>query len=120
MTAPKKKPPTVPPARAISKSTKPTKYSLRSTATEAQQQRVVDLTRGQGRDTYQLRSHGISHPAGRVRELQKRGYLFDVARITTTDADSFTHRGVALYTLIREPDDDLQDVAASESAEAQS
>ena len=75
-----------------------------STATEAQRQRVIEALRRRPHHTYDMRSKGISHPAGRVRELNKRGYLIVSDRITTTDSDGFTHVNVALYTLIGEPE----------------
>lgn len=76
----------------------------RSTATWAQQLRVlVELRKGDC-NTYQLRQRGISHPAGRVRELNHRGYLITKALITTVDADGYTHSGVALYSLVYEPE----------------
>ncbi|KWT83878.1 hypothetical protein APY03_4433 [Variovorax sp. WDL1] len=47
---------------------------------------------------------GISHPAGRVLDLQERGYVLESARVASVDSDGFTHRGVALYSLIAEPE----------------
>lgn len=76
----------------------------KSTATWAQQLRLLVELRKGDRNTYQLRARGISHPAGRVRELNANGYLITKALITTVDADGFTHRGVALYSLVHEPE----------------
>ena len=80
------------------------KFSAKSTATEAQLQKLIALTRITPRNTHEMRRHGISHPAGRVLDLTKRGYCFASDRITTVDSDGFTHRGVALYTLVSGPD----------------
>jgi hypothetical protein len=79
------------------------KYSERSSATEAQIERLIDLLRTGRRHTHELRKHGISHPAGRVQDLEKRGFVIASSRTTTVDTDGFTHRGVALYELRREP-----------------
>lgn len=78
-------------------------FSSRSTATEAQIQRLLGLIAARPHHTHELRKVGISHPAGRIRDLEKRGYVFDSDRITTVDSDGFTHRGVALYTLVSAP-----------------
>jgi hypothetical protein len=78
-------------------------YSGRSTKTEAQIQRLLQLLRIRPRHTHELRCAGISHPAGRILDLLKRGYLIDSGRVTTVDADGFTHVNVALYSLMAEP-----------------
>lgn len=83
---------------------RPPMEHTRSTSTWAQQLRVlVELRKGDC-NTYQLRQRGISHPAGRVRELNSRGFLITKALITTVDADGYTHSGVALYSLVYEPE----------------
>lgn len=71
--------------------------------TEAQMNLLLDLIRHAPRDTYDLRRNGISHPAGRVQDLLKRGYVISTDRISTIDGDGFAHSGVALYSLITEP-----------------
>lgn len=80
-----------------------TNFSPRSTSTEAQIQRLLGLVAARPHHTHELRKVGISHPAGRIRDLEKRGYVFDAPRITTVDSDGYAHRGVALYTLIGVP-----------------
>lgn len=79
------------------------KYSRRSTATEAQIERLTDLLRVRNRHTHELRKVGISHPAGRVNDLKKRGFVIDKQLINTVDSDGFIHINVALYSLISEP-----------------
>ena len=96
--------PTVRAVGAIRKNQKHLKFSAKPTATEAQMQRLVKLLKHRPHHTYELRSKGISHPAGRVKNLIQRGYLIVSDRITTTDSDGFTHVNVALYTLIGEPE----------------
>jgi hypothetical protein len=80
------------------------KYSSRSTATEAQIERLVEMLRIRNRHTHELRKLGISHPAGRINDLKKRGYIFHKQLINTVDSDGFTHVNVALYSLISEPE----------------
>lgn len=79
------------------------KFSSRSTATDVQLKKMIAFTTARPHHTHELRQFGISHPAGRILDLQKRGYVFDTDRITTVDSDGFTHRGVALYTLVSAP-----------------
>jgi hypothetical protein len=80
------------------------KYSARSTATEAQIQRLIVLLRISPRHTHELRQHGISHPAGRVQNLEERGFVIASDRTTTVDGDGFIHSGVAIYSLVSEPE----------------
>ena len=89
------------PAKTLTKHT--AKFSSRSTATEAQIQRLLGLIAIRPHHTHELRRFGISHPAGRVQNLESRGYVIDSARITTIDSDGYAHRGVALYKLIGVP-----------------
>lgn len=79
------------------------KHSNKSTATKAQLVRLVALISIRPRHTHELRQLGISHPAGRIDDLEKQGFSFETARITTIDSDGYPHRGVALYTLISSP-----------------
>jgi hypothetical protein len=80
----------------------------KSTATEVQLAKLLALTETRPHHTHELRQMGISHPAGRVLDLVKRGYAFDTARITTVDGDGFSHRGVALYSLRTKPSGEVQ------------
>lgn len=75
----------------------------KSTATEVQMAKLLARLRSRPHHTYELRQCGISHPAGRVLNLVERGFLIESARVTSVDSDGFTHRGVALYSLIAEP-----------------
>ena len=82
------------------------KISAVSTANQAQMRRLVQVTRQRPHHTHELRQLGISHPAGRVYDLEKRGYTFTSNRIITVDSDGYEHRGVALYALVCEPEGD--------------
>ena len=77
--------------------------SARSTATEVQIERLLMLLRLRPHHTHELRSKGISHPAGRVRDLIESGYWVESGRIATVDSDGFRHANVALYSLVSEP-----------------
>jgi hypothetical protein len=96
--------PTVSAVGAIRKNQKHLKFSAKSTASEAQLDRLLMLLRLRPHHTHELRSKGISHPAGRVLNLIKRGYLIGSGRIATVDSDGFEHVGVALYSLVSEPE----------------
>lgn len=80
------------------------KYSPRSTATAAQIERLVEMLRICSRHTHELRKAGISHPAGRIKDLINDGFVISSDRINTIDSDGFTHVGVALYSLVSEPE----------------
>lgn len=81
------------------------KVNSKSTSTEAQIEKLIELVRFGSRHTYELRKMGISHPAGRINDLKKRGYIFAKQPINTVDSDGYTHCNVALYSLISEPED---------------
>ena len=78
-------------------------FSAKSTATEAQIEKLIALTQARPHHTHELRKMGISHPAGRILDLEKRGFVYQTRRITTVDSDGFPHRGVALYKLVSVP-----------------
>jgi len=75
----------------------------KSTATEAQIARLISRLRMRPHHTHELRKCGISHPAGRVRDLCARGFVIESDRVSTVDSDGYPHVGVALYTLVAEP-----------------
>lgn len=83
---------------------KPLHAALASSETEAQIARLLDCLCRRQCHTHELRRVGISHPAGRVQDLIKRGYSITMSRVTTVDSDGFTHSGVALYTLVFKPE----------------
>ena len=87
----------------MSRPLRPSNRDQRETTTEAQIQRLVELLRSGKKDTHYLRRMGISHPAGRVQDLLKRGCEVTSSRITTVDSDGYSHSGVALYDLVSEP-----------------
>lgn len=76
----------------------------KSVSTAVQLAKLLARLRARPHHTYELRQCGISHPAGRVLNLIEQGYAIESARVTSTDPDGFTHHGVALYSLIGEPE----------------
>lgn len=79
------------------------KFNQKSTATEAQIDRLVAYLKVRPHHTHELRQIGISHPAGRVLDLENRGHRIARTRITTVDGDGYSHIGVCLYELVSEP-----------------
>ena len=74
-----------------------------ASATEVQLATLIALLSRRPHHTHELRACGISHPAGRVRDLIERGYVIESSRVTTVDSDAFTHHGVAMYSLVADP-----------------
>lgn len=96
--------PTVSAVGAIRKNQKHREFSAKSTATEAQRERIVQALRRRPQTSYDLRRLGCYQAPARVKELRDRfGYLIETARITLVDRDGYTHPNAALYTLIDEP-----------------
>lgn len=81
------------------------KFSPKSTATEAQHERVLRMLRRGPKNTFQFRRAGIMSPASRIRELNRKPgyYLPTVALRDLYDEQGFRHRGVAVYELVDEP-----------------
>lgn len=67
------------------------KCNSRSTSTEAQIERLVEMLRIRPHHTHELRKLGISHPAGRIQNLEEMGFVIGSDRINTVDSDGFLH-----------------------------
>lgn len=89
-------------APALSKHMNPNS-KLRSTATEAQRERIAALLRMRPHNGYELRRAGCYQCPTRIFELRARGYDIETQRVSVVDRDGFSHKGVALYVLHREP-----------------
>lgn len=78
-----------------------TQCSAKSTATEAQRDRVLNALRRRPQTTSDLRALGVYQVATRIKELRD---LFDVpietTRITVVDPHGYTHARAALYSLV--------------------
>lgn len=105
MTLQEIKAPAVGAAGAFSKSQLPTKFSAKSTATEAQRDRILQALRKRPQTSYDLRRMGCYQAPARIKELRDRfGYSITTDRVTLYDRDGFQHPRAALYTLISEPE----------------
>ena len=76
----------------------------KSTATEAQRNRVIHALRIRPHTTYDLRRLGIYQAPARIKELRDRfGYVITTDPVVIVDRDGYHHARVALYTLVSEP-----------------
>jgi hypothetical protein len=79
--------------------------AIHDTSATAQQQRLlVRLQRGPVDTLLARRELNILMPAARIKELRNQGHEIHAQYITITDEQGHTHRGIALYTLIRPSD----------------
>lgn len=76
----------------------------KSTEREVQKRKLVLLLGIRTHHTYELRRMGISHPAGRVQDLEEDGYVISSDRVTVVDEHGFAHPNVALYGLVSAPE----------------
>lgn len=76
------------------------KFSLKSTTTEAQRQRVLEALRTGPKTSHDLRRLGIYQAPARVKELRdKCGHRITTAPVPLVDSDGYYHPRCALYTL---------------------
>ena len=54
--------------------------------------------------TLEFRALGICSPAPRIKELRKFGYEISTGTRTETDHAGVIHKGIAVYTLLSEPE----------------
>lgn len=91
-------------AGAFRKTQSSTKFSGKSTASEAQRARIIEALRRRPQTSYDLRRIGCYQAPARVKELRDRlGYVITTDRITLVDRDGYSHPRAALYTLVSEP-----------------
>lgn len=77
----------------------------KSTERGAQVRKLFALLKIRPHHTYELRRLGISHPAGRVQDLQAEGHHITCTRVTVVDENGYSHVGVALYSLVDQKGD---------------
>ncbi len=78
----------------------PKKTQVNNTSTEAQRARLLAWLAECPIDTITARDDlNVMAPAPRIKELRVAGHPIKTQRITLTDAQGRTHRGVALYFL---------------------
>ena len=80
-------------------------FNAKSTATEAQYDRIIKMLRAGEKSTFDFRKAGIMAPAARIKEMNdKLGfYIPTVAQRDLYDDEGFCHPRVAVYELIDEP-----------------
>lgn len=87
--------------------TKTRKFGLKSTATEAQYERIDRAFDYAGKliSTLDFRNMGVLHPAGRIKEMNERlgYYIPTVDQRTAFDDQGFPHPRIAFYELIGRP-----------------
>jgi hypothetical protein len=83
------------------------KFSKKSTATEAQYERVDRLFDHVGKQitTFEFRKNGVLHPSGRIKEMNELlGYHIATVDLRTVyDDEGFAHQRIAVYELIERP-----------------
>lgn len=75
----------------------------RSTATEAQEQRIIEALRTGPKTTDQLREAGCYQTSARIFGLRARGYEVATHLYDGIGADGLFHRRMARYVLVSEP-----------------
>jgi len=93
--------------------TQPNRKARRALSKAGQIAAALELLRRRPVDTFELRRMGMASPAARIQDLEAMGCVIDSARIVAVDSDGFSHYGVALYTLVSEPEV-LADLEVSE------
>jgi len=89
-----------------SNTTNGSKFSAKSTLTEAQYERILAMLRTGEKSTIDFRRVGIMAPAARIKELNARAgcYIPTVALRDVYDDQGFRHSRVAFYELVNEPE----------------
>jgi len=87
----------------------PVQFNPKSTATEAQQFRIVQALREGPKTSDYLRTIlGCYQSSARVKELRSAGYDIVTERITLVDRDGYLHPRAARYHLMSEPNKGAQ------------
>lgn len=93
--------------QAEKRAPKARKYSRKSTATEAQHERVDRAFDYDGKQitTLDFRKMGVIHPSGRIKEMnEKLGYFIHTVDLrTVVDDQGFSHPRIAFYEMVSRP-----------------
>lgn len=89
------------PAKGV---TEQRQFNAKSSATEAQRQRIINALRSSPKNSHELRELGVYQQSTRILELRRKGYRITTDRVTLWDAFGYAHRNCALYTLIAAPE----------------
>lgn len=84
--------------------TQPNRKAHRALSREGQNAAALDVMRRRPVNTFELRRMGMASPAARIQDLEAMGYVIASDRVVAVDSDGFSHHGVALYTLLAEPE----------------
>lgn len=76
----------------------------RALSREGQNAAALDVLRRRPVNTFELRRMGMASPAARIQDLEAMGCVIASDRTVAVDSDGFSHYGVALYTLLAEPE----------------
>ena len=80
------------------------KFSSKSTATEAQIERIAAMLSAGPKSTIELRRAGIMQPAARIKTMNDdKGFYISSNPINVVDDWGYMHCRVALYELIDRP-----------------
>lgn len=97
----KRKAPTVGAVGGLGKNRTHSQSSLKSTAKEAQRERIIEALKLRPQSSYDLRRLGIYQAPARIKELRdKFGFTITTSLIPVVDRDGYLHPRCALYTLI--------------------
>ena len=81
---------------------------LTNTSTASQRALVKALLRERPHSTLEFRAKGICAPAPRIKELKNRGFEIVTSFRSEVDHVGIKHNGIAVYTLLSEPQGDHQ------------
>lgn len=84
---------------AENQSNQPRHFSPKSTATEAQRQRILEALREGPKTSYDLRRMGCYQAPARIIELRRMGYDIETELVTLYDRDGYLHPRCARYHL---------------------
>ena len=84
---------------------KVSKYGRKSTATEAQYERIDRMLDAGPKSTFDFRRAGIMSPASRIKEMNDRlgYYIPTIDQRDIYSEDGYLHKRVAIYELIDRP-----------------
>ena len=79
---------------------KPSNFSAKSCAIEAQHERILQALSRRPHTSFELTSLlGIYHPPRRIKELREQGHAIQTDRVVLVDAWGYRHPRCALYSL---------------------
>jgi hypothetical protein len=87
---------------ATNQSVQPLQYSPKSTAAEAQRERILHALRIAPRTSYDLRRLGCYQAPARIIELRRRGFDIRTELVDLYDIDGYLHPRCARYHLHEE------------------